>query len=131
MVELAWHILESKATKFAPEKFKDEYEKALRKLVQRKAKGHAIEAPAAPERPSNVINLIDALRESIKGDSGSRRAAPRRGARKHKRGDERQLRLERLVFASAAPETRGRVQHHRQRGAKRRVVVPLGTTCTA
>ena len=84
MVELASHILESKATKFDPEKFKDEYEKALRKLVQRKAKGHTIEAPAAPERPSNVINLMDALRESIKGDSGSRRAAHRRGARKHK-----------------------------------------------
>ena len=84
MVELASHILESKATKFDPEKFKDEYEKALRKLVQRKAKGHSIEAPAAPERPSNVINLMDALRESIKGDSGSHRAGPRRGRRKHK-----------------------------------------------
>jgi Ku protein len=80
MVELAAHILESKVTKFDPEKFKDEYEKALRKLVQRKAKGHAIEAPEPPERPSNVINLMDALRESIKRESGSRRGA----ARKHK-----------------------------------------------
>jgi DNA end-binding protein Ku len=45
MVSLATHILESKTTKFDPSKFRDEYEKALRKLVQRKAKGHAIEAP--------------------------------------------------------------------------------------
>jgi DNA end-binding protein Ku len=84
MVELAAHILESKATKFDPEKFRDEYEKALRKLVQRKAKGHAIEAPEPLERPSNVINLMDALRESIKSDSGSRRGAKRKAARKQK-----------------------------------------------
>jgi non-homologous end joining protein Ku len=35
MVSLASHILESKAAKFDPGKFKDEYEMALRKLVQR------------------------------------------------------------------------------------------------
>ena len=52
MVSLAAHILESKATRFDPEKFKDEYEKALRKLVQRKAKGHAIEAPEARNGPA-------------------------------------------------------------------------------
>jgi Ku protein len=82
MVELATHILESKATKFDPEKFKDEYELALRKLVQRKAKGHTIEPPEPPERPSNVINLMDALRESIKRDGSSRGAGG--VSRKHK-----------------------------------------------
>ena len=54
--------------KFDPVKFKDEYEKALRKLVQRKAKGHAIEAPEPEEKPSNVINLMDALGESARAD---------------------------------------------------------------
>jgi non-homologous end joining protein Ku len=38
MVSLAFHILESKATRFDPEKFKDEYEKAPRKLVSGGAK---------------------------------------------------------------------------------------------
>jgi DNA end-binding protein Ku len=37
MISLAAHILESKATKFDPRQFKDQYDKALRKLVQRKA----------------------------------------------------------------------------------------------
>ena len=69
MVSLASHILESKATRFDAEKFKDEYETALRKLVQRKAKGHAIETPEPEEKPSNVINLMDALRESLKTKS--------------------------------------------------------------
>ena len=69
MVSLASHILQSKAAKFDPGKFKDEYEMALRKLVQRKAKGHTIETPKPVEKPSNVINLMDALRESLKTDS--------------------------------------------------------------
>ena len=69
MVSLASHILESKATRFDAEKFKDEYETALRKLVQRKAKGHAVEAPEPEEKPNNVINLMDALRESLKTKS--------------------------------------------------------------
>jgi len=69
MVSLASHILESKATKFDAGKFKDEYETALRKLVQRKAKGHTIEAPEPEKKPSNVINLMDALRESLKTNS--------------------------------------------------------------
>jgi DNA end-binding protein Ku len=66
MISLASHILETKATKFDPSKFKDEYETALKKLVQRKAKGHVIEAQESEKRPSNVVNLMDALRESLK-----------------------------------------------------------------
>jgi DNA end-binding protein Ku len=69
MVSLASHILQTKATKFDPGKFKDEYETALRKLVQRKAKGHVIEVPEPKGKPSNVINLMDALRESLKTNS--------------------------------------------------------------
>jgi len=65
MVNLAAHILESKAIRFDPRKFKDQYEIALRKLVQRKAKGHAIEAPAETEKPGNVVDLMDALRQSL------------------------------------------------------------------
>ena len=65
MVSLAAHILETKETKFDPRKFKDEYETALKKLVRRKAKGHTIEEPAPAERADNVINLMDALRQSL------------------------------------------------------------------
>jgi DNA end-binding protein Ku len=69
MVWLASHILQSKPGKFEPGKFKDEYEMALRKLVQRKAKGHTVEPPKPAEKPSDVTNLMDALRESLKTDS--------------------------------------------------------------
>ena len=39
MVELASHILDTKAAHFDPSKFKDEYENALKALVRRKASG--------------------------------------------------------------------------------------------
>jgi DNA end-binding protein Ku len=85
MVELATHILEKKATKFDPSRFKDEYEIALKKLVQRKAKGHTIERPEPAERPSNVIDLMEALRASMKESKASRTKPKRRpAARKRK-----------------------------------------------
>ncbi|MGY3616985.1 non-homologous end joining protein Ku [Bradyrhizobium sp. USDA 10063] len=73
MVELAGHILDSKAAHFDPSKFKDEYEDALKALVRRKAAGKKIEAPEPGERPSNVINLMDALKQSLKGRSAAKK----------------------------------------------------------
>ena len=81
MVSLAAHILQDRATKFDPGKFKDEYEGALRKLVQRKAKGHTIEVPEPEEKPSNVINLMDALRDSLR-TKGKRSRSSGTGRRK-------------------------------------------------
>ena len=76
MVNLASHILDTKAGHFDPAKFKDEYELALRKLVKRKAAGKTIEAPEEKEDRSNVIDLMEALRQSVKG-KGRRAAALR------------------------------------------------------
>ena len=83
-VKLAEHILDSKAGRFDPGHFKDEYENALKTLVRRKAKGRTIEVPEEQPEPANVINLMDALRESVKGARGparSRRRAPARRKR--------------------------------------------------
>jgi Ku protein len=71
MVELAAHILDSKAAHFDPGKFKDDYETALKALVKRKAAGKTIEPPKAEERGDNVVDLMDALRQSLKGKKGS------------------------------------------------------------
>lgn len=87
MVELAGHILHTKAAHFDPSKFKDEYEDALKALVKRKAAGKKIELPERAEQPSNVINLMDALKQSLKPRSGARASArshPRRTATRHR-----------------------------------------------
>ena len=74
MVELAGHILHSKAAHFDPSKFKDEYEDALKALVRRKAAGKPIKVAASEEKPDNVINLMDALKASLKGKGAAKRA---------------------------------------------------------
>src|ERR1700731_296264 len=78
MMELASHILDTKAAHFDPSKFKDEYENALKTLVKRKAAGKPVKAVEPEERPSNVINLIDALQQSLKGRASAKRRSPAR-----------------------------------------------------
>jgi DNA end-binding protein Ku len=71
-VELAGHILQTKTAHFDPSKFKDEYENALKALVRRKASGKTIGLPEPEEKPSNVVNLMDALKQSLKGRGGKK-----------------------------------------------------------
>ena len=78
MVELASHILDSKAAHFDPSKFKDEYENALKTLVKRKAAGKPVKAVEPEERPDNVISLMDALKQSLKGRVSAKRHSPAR-----------------------------------------------------
>ena len=75
MIDLASHILDSKAAHFDPSKFKDEYENALKTLVRRKAAGKPVKVAEPEERPDNVISLMDALQQSLKGRSPSKRRA--------------------------------------------------------
>ncbi len=72
MVDLAIHILDGKAGHFDAGKFTDEYETALRKLVKRKASGKTIEPREAPERTGSVVNLMDALRNSLGTKGGAK-----------------------------------------------------------
>jgi len=79
MIDLAVHIVETKAGHFKPQQFKDEYEDALKDLLRRKQKGEKIERPKE-RAPSNVINLMDALRQSVKA-GGSAPVAGRASSR--------------------------------------------------
>jgi len=76
MLELASHIVETKAGHFEPDKFEDQYEDALKELIQKKQSGQPIERPERRE-PSKVINLMDALRRSVEAsrESGKRQTA--------------------------------------------------------
>jgi len=83
MLDLATHIVETKRGKFQPEKFQDEYEDALKELLRKKQRGEKIEQPKE-RAPSNVINLMDALRKSLKAE-GERPAAARPAKKGRKR----------------------------------------------
>jgi Ku protein len=73
MIELASHILDTKAAHFDPSKFKDEYESALKTLVRRKAAGKPVGIEQHAEKTGNVISLMDALKQSLKSNAGKHR----------------------------------------------------------
>ena len=50
-------------------------------MINKKAKGEKIEAKA-PERPSNVINLMDALKQSLAAERREKTADAKPGAKK-------------------------------------------------
>src|SRR4030081_2975179 len=86
MVELASHILDTKAAHFDPKKFKDEYENARRARVPRRASGKPVKASEREDRPDNVISLMDALKQSLKGKAQAKRThAPASRAAPHRR----------------------------------------------
>ncbi len=66
MIEIAEKIIEQKEASFEPSGFEDRYEKALRDLIRRKEKGEKI-VTAEPVEESNVIDLMAALKQSLKG----------------------------------------------------------------
>jgi DNA end-binding protein Ku len=68
MVEIAKQIIAQAEGAFDPSEFRDRYEEALRELVERKAAGaKPVRRPEAPPEAGNVIDLMDALRRSLKG----------------------------------------------------------------
>ena len=57
-------LIDSMVTPFDSSKYKDEYQIKLRGLIETKISGQEIVAPES-EAPSNIINLMDALKASI------------------------------------------------------------------
>ena len=80
MLDLATHIVQTKAGHFDPAQFQDRYENALIDLLKKKEAGEKIE-PAKEGPAPQVVNLMDALRASI--DAGKKKApAPSTQARR-------------------------------------------------
>ncbi|MEZ2147941.1 Ku protein [Bradyrhizobium sp. DN5] len=90
MLDLAKHIVEQKSGHFEPEKFEDHYEAALAELLAKKQKGLPI-AAVKRAAPGNVVNLMDALRQSLASGKGPPAARPakapaKKAAKKRKAG---------------------------------------------
>lgn len=70
MVALATKIIDRRKGKFDPDKFEDRYESALLDLIKSKKAGRKAPKAKPQPKPSNVVNLFDALKKSLAGDSG-------------------------------------------------------------
>ena len=75
MIELAEHILETKAGHFDPSEFEDRYETAVVEMLKQKQAGMPPRKEATVPPPSTVVNLMDALRRSVQAE----RPAERKG----------------------------------------------------
>jgi DNA end-binding protein Ku len=86
MLDLAKHIIETKNGRFDPSRFDDRYETALADLVRAKLDGKPLPKPKPP-KPTKVVDLMEALRQSAGGPQPKAKraktgksAAPRRKA---------------------------------------------------
>ena len=84
MLDLAIHIVDTKRGTFEPKKFDDHYENALKELLRKKQKGEKIERPREPAR-TNVVNLMEALRQSVQAEGGKQSRPTRAQAKKGKK----------------------------------------------
>jgi len=76
-LDLAKMLIERKSGPFEPAAFKDHYEAAVRELLAEKKKGHKVVAPEEEETPkgAEVIDLMEALRRSVKDKAPAAKAA--------------------------------------------------------
>ena len=78
MLQLAEALIKQKETTFDPKDYEDRYEIALMAMIREKLKGHKPIIAAAPER-GNVINLMDALKQSLAAERGEKAPASAHG----------------------------------------------------
>ena len=80
MVEIATRIIGQKEAEFDPSQFRDRYDEALKEMIKAKQKGGEglVEAPEPDD--TNVVDLMEALRNSLKGSAGGARKAPAKKA---------------------------------------------------
>lgn len=83
MLDLARHIVTSKAADFDPEKFEDRYEDALTELVNAKRSGKTIGEKPRP-KGENVVDLMDALKKSLAGGPSEAEAPPAKKPKRRK-----------------------------------------------
>ena len=70
MVDIATRIIGQKEAEFDPTQFRDRYDEALKAMIKAKQKGGKglVEAPEPDD--TNVVDLMEALRASLKGSAG-------------------------------------------------------------
>ena len=66
---IAAKIIEQQEGDFDPSQFKDHYEEALRALIREKEKGAGRKVTVDEPKGAEVIDLMEALRRSLAGDS--------------------------------------------------------------
>jgi DNA end-binding protein Ku len=82
-VEMAKSLVENLSGKFDPKKYDDTYRKELLQLLRAKAKGKPLPEPEEGQE-AEVVDLMEALRESVEKTKRGRKSRPRKRPRAKK-----------------------------------------------
>ncbi len=83
-MNMAKQLVESMSSKWEPEAYKDDYHEALEKMIQEKIEHGGARAPTAGKRlhPTNAIDLVSVLQQSLKESQSKGRQPLRENRRK-------------------------------------------------
>lgn len=81
MIEIAHKIIGQKEAGFDPSEFNDRYDDALREMIKAKTKGKKLVSAPEPD-DTNVIDLMEALKKSLKGPATTRKAPAKKAPAK-------------------------------------------------
>jgi DNA end-binding protein Ku len=91
-VKVAHQLIEALAAEWDPEKYKDQFQENLKKLIEAKLEGGEVAAVEKPKKLAPVVDLMAALKESLAQMEGKKKPAatapaePRRAAGGKRRG---------------------------------------------
>jgi DNA end-binding protein Ku len=80
-LSLAETLIERMEGEFDLKLFEDRYQAALKDMVEAKMKGKKITAPTEVDRPSNVVNLFEALKASVAAEKGGGKATAKKATK--------------------------------------------------
>jgi DNA end-binding protein Ku len=126
MVRMAEEIMDRLKGKWEPEKFRDRYQDALHELIEAKVKGLPREKRPTAEEPSNVIDLMAALKKSLSSRAGAEQEPA--GAAKPKRAKQQDRRQPSMLLpvqgggkkAAAAARREDRVEEEAPSKSRKR-----------
>lgn len=78
-VEMAKKLIEGMTTKWSPDKYEDEYKTQLMEMIEEKVKHphQKTSVPKTPKKPSNIIDLMSVLQESLGQAKAEKRSSSR------------------------------------------------------
>jgi DNA end-binding protein Ku len=76
-VKVAHQLIEALAGPFDPDKYHDEYQENLKKLIQAKLEGQEVKAVEKPKKLAPVVDLMAALKQSLADMEGKKKPAAR------------------------------------------------------
>jgi DNA end-binding protein Ku len=76
-LDIALQLIESLTTAWKPERYDDTYRERVLDMIKRKGKGEEIEAPERERESGEVVDLMEALRESLDRSGGRKKKSSR------------------------------------------------------